>query len=79
MIANIYLQTLQLTLPLSATNTAYLERLYWAILRRNKYLHFNELRLNQQAEVAKIYNEKGYLELWNIVEGVLPALCPPSV
>lgn len=74
MIANIYLQTSQLTLPLSATNTAYLERLYWAILRRNKYLHFNELRPNQQSEVAKIYNEIGYLELLTIIEGVLPAL-----
>jgi hypothetical protein len=74
MVTNIYLQTLQLNLPLSATNTTYLERLYWAILRRNKYLHFNELRLNQQSEVAKIYNENGYLELLTIIQGILPAL-----
>jgi CheY-like chemotaxis protein len=74
MIANIYLQTLQLNLPLPATSTAYLERLYWATLRRNKYLHFNELRLNQQSEVTKIYSEKGYLELLTIIEGILPAL-----
>ena len=74
LMTNIYMQLHTLSLPLNTSEKSYIEKLYWATLRRNKYLHFDELKPHQQPKVEKIHTEIGYLELLTTIEGILPVL-----